>query len=304
MKICVSLLLSALLLMASAALVPAAPLGAVITDVCSRSFSAAWIAGEPATGSVSVFFDPDGTQAVPGAVLTSQPVLDPAGGAGVKAALSGVLKVRVAGLSPDTTYYFQAATRFASGPSVLHPSGPPFPSVHTAGEPSPADLGGRNDLVAVMVEAQNGEPVISGLAVLTLEGAAYPVSAFVGDAVHAPWAVLDLNNLSARAFGAPLSLGGGETVSVSFLSANGFFKAPARRVFDQSRLAAVQENLPLFGDLNGSGDLSLADAVLSLTVISGLPASPLPVQGISSPPPRGLTETLYVLRRLAADGAP
>ena len=87
-----------------------------VTDVTPVQFSVVWGTSEPATGSVNVFSDADGTLPVTDAVVYFESGDHP------PAEDIGLMKVRVTNLKPNTQYFFQiSATAKNSGSVFSYP---------------------------------------------------------------------------------------------------------------------------------------------------------------------------------------
>ena len=180
-----------------------------VTDVTPRSFSVVWASAEASRIDIpflSVYSDPDGLVPVLDAEVTPHPVENGSTVIQAFAEENGVMKVRVKGLEPDTTYYFQTTTTSKlSGETTLHPEGPPFPEVTTEKRCSRSSESGEdvvpfsNDLVYAECYFDDGVTPSEGtLLIATVEGGNYPVSAFVGDGIDPPFALIDLNNIFGR----------------------------------------------------------------------------------------------------------
>jgi len=180
-----------------------------VTDVTTQSFSAVWASAEASRIDfpfLFVYSDPDGFVPVIDIEVTPHPVENGSGVIPVFAEDNGVMKVRVTGLGPDTTYYFQTITTSKiTGETTLFPAAPPFPSVTTEKRSSRSKESGddivpfTNDLIYTECYFDdNVTPAEGTLLIATAEGANYPVSAFVGDGVDPPLALIDLNNMFGR----------------------------------------------------------------------------------------------------------
>ncbi len=194
----------------------------MVTDVTTVSFSVIWAASEASTADLEVYEDVDGTIPVTGAVITSHPVS--CGDPTIKTAAedNGVMKVRVTGLSADTTYYFQTVTTSKSPPGITYePASAPFTSVTTEiattrsinsnGDEVPFS----NDIIIESCYLEDGiTPADGTLLLATIEGANYPLTAFVGDGVDAPYALIDLNNAFDRETHENLDLSQGKNLTL------------------------------------------------------------------------------------------
>jgi hypothetical protein len=175
-----------------------------ITDVTPCSFSLVWIANQAATCSAKVYTDPEGEDVITGLSITDESAGHP------PAAENGVMKVRVSGLSPQTTYYFRTVTITSQG-ELVEPVGNELPSVQTELSSIPV----TNDLLAHrIVKSDGATPAVGALLLGEVEGGSYPITGWVGDGVPAPWALLDLNNVYSRTDHLNLELAGGEVITL------------------------------------------------------------------------------------------
>jgi hypothetical protein len=184
-----------------------------VSDVTPVSFSVIWNSDIAGTSSLNVFADSAGLTPAAGISIESQPVEN--GDAAIAAAAedSGIMKVRVTGLTPNTAYYYQTQTTEKGGTDVtLSPSAAPLPEVVTAAEvvrtrlQDSAEVPFTNDMLIFDCD------VAGALLVADVAGSDYPVSGFVGDGVAATLAYVDLNNVFN--FGMTLPLNGGEYVEL------------------------------------------------------------------------------------------
>jgi len=277
--------------------------GPMVTDVSPRSFSVVWCSAGNSTGTLNLFLDEDGSRPLADPLLTFQPTIDPNSRAGILAAKKGILKVRVSGLLPATSYFFQAVTVSDSGETSLYPGSPPYLPAKTEAEVTRSEgfIPFSNDLVALETYLPGTIlPPSEGLVVAMVEGSAHPISAFIGDSVNPPWALLDLNNLFSHEEAGTLALSGGEILTVYSLTGNGLLLGDLFRVVDSSNLVSVTEDLPIFGDFTGPYGLELADAVTGLGVLTIVGTEMKEIQGIVPVPRRGVGEVIHVLTRLSA----
>lgn len=202
----------------------------VITDVSDRSFSIVWTSSEPADPSVAVFTDAAATQPAANTVLTAFPVHtgNPALRLAVReqsrqqimtdARNRGVMKLKVSGLAPQTTYYLKlGAMSQISQQTTLCPDAGALLCIDTpvlvitteAGATREYNPGSglqlftNDQLLYRVAGGVSGDLVISAI-----EGARYPVSSFVGDGVPAPFALVDLNNLYSNSSGVSQRIAG------------------------------------------------------------------------------------------------
>ncbi|BBO84831.1 hypothetical protein DSCO28_53970 [Desulfosarcina ovata subsp. sediminis] len=204
----------------------------MVTDVTTVSFSVIWASSEAATADIEVFEDANGTTLLSGAVVVSHPVNDADKADAIKAAAeeSGVMKVMVTGLQPDTTYYFQTITTSKSTADVTsEPAAAPLTSVTTETstvrtyEDGTDILPFSNDVIVEDCYLEDGTtPADGSLLIATVAGGQYPITAFIGDGVDSPYALIDLNNMFSRESSENLDLEQGENLTlVNFGGLNG-----------------------------------------------------------------------------------
>lgn len=194
-----------------------------VTDVTTTSLSVVWMTDVQAEPAVEIYTDGAMISRVTeGITVTSMPDASPEVSTAAKA--KGILKARISGLAPASTYYVRSVTRDpANADSVGYSS---LIELKTASVVAPyaADQDGSlkgfaNDLTTMKVyirpNDQQSTPGMGDLLMLETSEAAYPVTAFVGAGVSAPEGVIDLNNL----FGTNLStlwVKGGDKCQIRF----------------------------------------------------------------------------------------
>ena len=172
-----------------------------VADVTTRAFSVVWVSSEPVTSAtVRVFSDAGGTQEI-----TSTLAVSLVSASFPPALTQGIVKVAVAGLSPNTDVFVQTLTT-GSGGTVSFPAGPPLLQVHTATKTMKVNASNQpivNDLIQHELFSPDGVTPTAGtlLVVAVPNLGAHPLTAFVGEGVPAPAAVVDLNNLFSAASG-------------------------------------------------------------------------------------------------------
>lgn len=184
-----------------------------VSDITSAGFSVIWNTNEAATASIEVFSDPGGTTPVATAVITPHPTDNESGAVREAAEDIGVMKVGVANLDPDTTYYYRTVS--TSKGDFTSTTGP-LNSAHTATMPLLAALSVltpvSNPLIKFDIYLPDGTtPADGGMLIVDIPGAASPVTAFAGGSgAGSPTAIVDLNNLFDDTTGNTLTLAGGE----------------------------------------------------------------------------------------------
>ena len=178
-----------------------------VTDVTPVQFSVVWGSMEPATGSVNVFADVDGTIPVAGAVLSFESVEHP------PAEDIGVMKVQVSNLEANKSYYFQIKTTSKNtGAVFLYPESPPFMNVVTEEGSSIV----RNDVLAQQISIGAGKSTQGTLVIAAVDQASYPVTGWAGDGVPDGWAAIDMNNFYDKGTHSNLELAGGEPLFLTY----------------------------------------------------------------------------------------
>jgi hypothetical protein len=190
-----------------------------ITDVTPSSFSVVWMTDVAATPSVEIYTDSSMAQQATGFTISSMP----AGSSSVAQAAQakGIMKVRVAGAAPATTYYVRTVTKDPANSDSISYSG--LQQVTTASNVALyANISGTpqacvNDLVAFPVYIRpayaSTETGLGDLVILEEQDGLYPVSAFIGDGVVSPEGILDLNNIFGQD-GASLNISGSEKITL------------------------------------------------------------------------------------------
>ena len=178
-----------------------------VTDVTPLQFSVVWGTSEPATGSVNIFADPDGSTPVTDAVIIFETGDHP------QAEDTGVMKVRVGNLKPNQNYYFQVETTLKSNGSIfLYPQSPPFAGVTT----EQASVIVRNDILAQQISIGGGKSTQGTLVIAEIDQASYPVTGWAGDGVPDGWVSVDMNNFYDKNTHENLELVGGEPITLTF----------------------------------------------------------------------------------------
>lgn len=202
----------------------------MVTDVTTVSFSVIWATNEASTASLEVFEDEAGTIPVTAAI---EPHPVESGDATIAAAAqdNGVMKVRVTGLEAGTMYYFQTiSTSISTNETAYYPGSAPFRSVQTELETVRTYTSGTdvlpfsNDVIIKDCYLEDGTtPAEGSLLIATVKGANHPITAFVGDGVAPPAALIDLNNVFSRDFSENLDLQSGENLTlVNFRGVSGY----------------------------------------------------------------------------------
>ena len=174
----------------------------MVTDVTTCSFSVIWSASEASTADLEVYEDENGAVPIADAVIEPHPIECGNEQIRIMAEDQGVMKVRVTDLEPDTTYYFMTIT--TSDGVTYYPDAAPFMSVTTESETVRTYESGEdilpfsNDLIIEPCYLYDGSDAEGTLLLATLEGGNYPITAFVGDGVDPPYALIDLNNVFSR----------------------------------------------------------------------------------------------------------
>lgn len=193
-----------------------------VTDVTPAAFSVVWMTDVAATPDVEVYGDAGMSNRLTD-TITVTPMPDAPAEVAAAARGRGVMKVRVSGLSPNTSYYVRTVTADPADPTSVAYSGVQTVTTAAAVVPYVAESDGTlrgiaNDLLAMKIYIRPGDsdavPGEGSLILLETPASPYPVSAFVGAGIVAPEGVLDLNNLFGQDL-TSLFVQGGEKVEVS-----------------------------------------------------------------------------------------
>jgi hypothetical protein len=191
-----------------------------ITDVTTSSFAVVWMTDVAATPDLEVYSDSSMVNRLTDTVVLS-PMPDTTLDVAAAARTKGIMKMRVAGLTPGTAYFVRAVTKDPADPLSVGYSG--LQQVSTAVQVLPYRLAEDgalrpigNDLVSFKVYIRphdlGATPGRGDLILLETPAAPNPVSAFVGVGASAPEGVVDLNNLFGTDKASLALLGGEKTV--------------------------------------------------------------------------------------------
>ncbi len=194
----------------------------MVTDVTTRSFSVIWAASESSTADLGVYEDEAGLFVLSTANIIAHPIISDDSTIKETAENNGVMKVQVTGLEPATTYYFSTITTSkSSSDTVSVPESDPLLSVTTENiTVRTADSGDdlapfSNDvIIQPCYLGDNVTPAEGTLLLASVEGANYPLTAFVGDGVDLPDALIDLNNVFGVTSHQNIDLSQGENLTL------------------------------------------------------------------------------------------
>jgi len=271
----------------------------VITDVTDRAFSVIWTTAQQGQPLVEVYSDAAATMPVAGIALTfNEPMTGNPALSGLDRQTSkdfiassakslGIVKASIAGLNPDTDYFVKfgvqadvtdeitlcpdAGAGFCPAPAGLL-------TIHTAKQPvresSMTELFVNDPLLVLNITAQPGELMIA-----RVETSRYPVSAFVGDGVPAPYALIDLNNLYSVTNSQSLQLSGfneqpqgntGEALILRhYKGMNGSDTNVQVADTSQGSGALMSPLARDYGDCNSDGRIDGYDNLLLANVVAG-----------------------------------
>jgi hypothetical protein len=242
----------------------------MVTDVTPLSYSVIWESSEASTSNLNVFLDEDG--AIPATDITtiSQPVQNGDMGIATAAEDNGVMKVRVSGLEPDTTYYFQTVTTSKSSADVTYyPESASMMRVTTAKEIVRTEVNAdlevpfTNDLIVQECMLPDGvTPALGALVVANVEGGYSPVSNFVGDGVVSPQCYVDLNNLFDASASENKPLYGGEWLVLSRVMGTSGYEMDPYEIPINEQLAEIkppQVTQRCLCDVDNDGDVDGSD---------------------------------------------
>lgn len=176
----------------------------MVTDVTPVQFCVVWATSEPASASLNLYVDPQGTTPYTEAVVVSESAAHP------PAEDNGVMKVKVMGLKPDTEYFFRSKTIAKSNNAV-------YLSVLESVRTEKSSMIVRNDILAqkVGIGGTDPQPALGMLVIASVDNASYPLTGWVGDGVPEQWGMIDTNNFFDWATHVNLELNGGEVINLT-----------------------------------------------------------------------------------------
>ncbi len=250
-----------------------------ITDVTTSSFSVVWMTDVAADPSVEVYADSSMQQRVTDGV-TITPMPAGSSRAAQAAQTKGIMKVRVSGVLPATTYHVRTITKDTANPDSINYSvlqdvttAAAVALYHTAGG---AAQGLANDLVAfplyVRPMEQTAEPRLGDLIIFEETGASYPISAFAGEGALSPEGILDMNNLFGGD-GSSLAIAGGETISLRIYRAGNLSTLThyRRTPLNSAMVSVVGLIKGFFADINLDGKVDDQDFAVFKTQYRTMP---------------------------------
>jgi hypothetical protein len=192
-----------------------------VTDVTTVSFSVIWASSEAGTADLEVFTDINGTTSPAGIVIRPHPVHSDDQLIRTAAEDNGVMKVMVAGLEANATYYFRTLTTSKSTADIAAYPEAGLLSVATENQTTRTCESGEdiqlfsNPVIYEPCYLEDGVTAAEGtLLVATVAGGRYPITAFVGDGIDLPYALIDLNNIFGRDSNENLDLDGGQSLTL------------------------------------------------------------------------------------------
>jgi hypothetical protein len=175
-----------------------------VTDVTPKQFCVVWVTSEPASGSVHVFSDPEGT------MPALEAVVKPESGEHPPAEEIGVMRARVVGLEADKEYFFQAVTTMKRDKAVYYS---PIQRVRT----EKASIIVHNDVLVQKVTIGKSDPAAGMLVIGSVQNASYPVSGWVEEGTAANYAAINANNFYDQETHINLELIGGEVLNLKVI---------------------------------------------------------------------------------------
>jgi hypothetical protein len=175
-----------------------------VTDVTPKQFCVVWATSEPASGSVHVFSDLEGTMPALEAVVKAESAEHP------PAEEIGVMKVRVVGLEADKEYFFQTVTTVKRDKAVYYS---PIQRVRT----EKTSVIVHNDVLVQKVTIGESDPASGMLVIASVQNASYPVSGWVGEGQSGLYAPINANNFYDEETHTNLELTGGEVLNLKVI---------------------------------------------------------------------------------------
>lgn len=236
-----------------------------VADVTTKSISMVWLTDTNGSPSVEVFYDKEAKLPVTGIEIN---VLSVTSSTVRLAALeSGTIKVVVNGLAPSTKYYARAVMRDDANSSSVSYSVPieltTATKVLTVHQYGSIINGLTNGLPVFHVYVRPSEATKAGIGSLLIakvDGAMYPITAYIGDGITAPGAILDLNNLYGLS-GETLDLLGDDHIELVVMRNGSIdYIKHFRLVPADSGMAAPQKLLRgFFADIDIDRDVDMDD---------------------------------------------
>lgn len=284
----------------------------VIADVTDRSLSVIFTLSEEALPALAVYTDEGASAPAPDIEIVAFPVHtgDPTISGqfrshSIASIVNGaksrfIVKLEVQGLEPETAYYLRpSATSESSGEETICPdAGSDYCrgidvdllTVETgkAGLHAALDISSGNSQLylndQVIIDTEKGNP--GDLAIIAVEGARYPLSAFVGDGVVLQKAVVDLNNLYSDSDHSLLRIEGsmsdaqrgdfGEAVQVRLYQGSEGKSTVYRGIgINSGKGEVVFLNKSALGDCNLDGAVNVYDQLLLSWVVDNNPLAEL-----------------------------
>lgn len=203
-----------------------------VTDVTPGGFSVLWNSDQAAFSFIRVYNDANGNSEAGGKIsISANPLKKDSSFIRSASEQAGIMQVRVNGLTPSTSYYFQTLTlSAATGEMTLWPETTPLSEVTTMAqvdrsmEENSSDVLFSNDLVLFVMPNQDGSDMEAGTIVaVEVPGCAYPVSGVAGDSIDSPFVIIDATNFYDNVNFRSLVLQGEEQITVTrFYGMHGF----------------------------------------------------------------------------------
>lgn len=253
----------------------------MVTDITTRSFSVIWKTSEPGTPSLTVFDGSDCLTPTSGIVVTPSPVISGDSAIADAAENNGIMKVTVNGLSPDTEYCYQTVTTSKSSSDItITPATPEkvltkLLTVRTYFDDLTQNIKPfANDLILFPVFETDQQTYSEG-SLLVAEGpGGTKLSAFIGDGIASPYALIDLNNLFSADTKVNLDLLGCETLILREFKGDSACAGSAtivrfRKVPFDNELTAIREPMKcFFADNDCSGKVDILDVQRGLNIFN------------------------------------
>ncbi|MEJ2430627.1 MAG: hypothetical protein P8075_17170, partial [Deltaproteobacteria bacterium] len=173
-----------------------------VTDVTPTGFSVIWQVTEPSLCYL-VIYDESGTH-LSDIEIVSESALHP------PAEDNGVMKVRVSGLEASKTYRLRTLTMSKQSGLILVAPYPQQLEILTELDTTLV----VNDSIRQEIYDEEGDPAEGTLLVASVAGGTHPITAWVGDSIASPWALVDLGRLFSSETHNNIRLRGGEQLAL------------------------------------------------------------------------------------------
>ncbi|MFK5950989.1 MAG: thrombospondin type 3 repeat-containing protein [Methylococcales bacterium] len=213
-----------------------------ISDVTPTSFNVVWALSEPSQqADVFVYSEPEINSAYLVTGITIENLIKNNNLPLVEQALAdGVMRVKVSGLEPNTSYFIQARALDNSSSFDYSPQNNPLIPVRTQKISTAVS---NESFLETIVQSDGSTPATGSLLLMFVEGSPYPISSMVGENADAGKALITVSNFY-DANGSNRELTGGEALSVIVLGGQNGRKSTNASVPTNNKLGELELVFP------------------------------------------------------------